>query len=74
MKVTANTKRILKYRRHVRDMKKTGWEKVGDNGSRLWELDCGGRVGQVILDCQISLCKKYLWVKIGHPTPQINSR
>ena len=69
MKVTERTRRILKHRRHSRDMIKNGWEIVGDNGGKLWEINRGYRLGQKIIACQISMCGTYLWVKIGERTP-----
>ena len=69
MKVTERTRRILKHRRHSRDMIKDGWERVDDGGGMLWEINRGYRLGQKILACQISLCGTFLWVKIGKLTP-----
>lgn len=74
MKLTDRTREILKYRRHARDMKKASWEPVGCSGGMLWEINRGGRQDQKILESQVSLSGKFLWVKIGYPPPQTNSR
>lgn len=65
MKFTEITRRALKSRRDIRDMEKDGWERVGDNGGMLWELQRGYRCDKIITDVRISASGKFLWVKIG---------
>ena len=64
MKVTWFTRAGLAYRRQERDLKAKGWEPVGDNGGKLWELNRGYRMSHRIVDVKIGACGKRLWVKI----------
>lgn len=45
-------------------MKARGYEEVGDNGGKLWELQRGYRIFHIITDVVIGIDKKSLWVKI----------
>lgn len=64
MKVTDFTKGALTVRRERRDMAKAGWEFVGEDGGKLWELEREGRYTHRIADVKIAACGKALWVKI----------
>lgn len=63
MRVTDFTRDALRSRKEDRDMKKDGWERVGEGGGKLWELYRGGRWNHRITDAQISVDGKSLWIK-----------
>lgn len=58
-------KKVLAGRRERRDMEKAGWERVGEGGGKLWELNRGGRIGQRIVDVKIALDGTSLWVRVA---------
>lgn len=64
MLVTASTKFALKYRRQERILIARGFERVGDNGGKLWELNRGYRVGQKIKEVVIAENGISLFVRI----------
>ena len=68
MRLTAFSRRALAIRREARDLPKQGWERVAENGGRLWELTRGARWGKVITDVRIAADGKSLWIKVGDPT------
>lgn len=57
------SKDARRIRTENRDMPKDGWEKVGENGSKLWELYRGSRQRQRIVDVRIAADGKSLWVR-----------
>lgn len=63
MKVTEATRRWLAIRRDERDMKRAGWEFVGEGGGKLWELYRGCRTSHSIVDVRIAACGRALWIK-----------
>ncbi len=63
MKLSQFSRVALNVRRDKRDMKRDGWEFVGEGGGALLELYRGGRHGHVITDVRISACGKGLWIK-----------
>lgn len=67
MMLTAFSRRALAIRREERDLPKQGWERVAENGGRLWELHRGARFGKVITDVRIAADGKTLWIKVGDP-------
>lgn len=69
MKVTDFTRRALACRREKRDYEKRGWERVGENGGKLWELHRGYRYNHKIVDVAISVDGRSLWVKIEKEPP-----
>lgn len=61
MIVTDFTKRVLKARREIRDMKAGGYRMhVTD-----WEINYGDRQDERIVDVQISKDGKYVWTKLS---------
>lgn len=63
MKVTEFTRHALAVRRDERDALKQGFEMVGENGGKLWELYRGGRYQHKITDVRIAKSGKALWIK-----------
>ena len=63
MKVTEFTRAALACRREARDMVKQGWERIDENGGKLWQLHRGYRVTHRIADVRIAADGKTLWVK-----------
>lgn len=63
MKVTQFTRVTLAVRREKRDLPKDGWEYVGENGGRLWELHRGYRYRHRIVEVRIAYDGKGLWMK-----------
>lgn len=61
-------KSARRIRTENRDMPEQGWEKVGENGGKLWELTRGGRWRQRIVDVRIAADGKSLWVRCAEPT------
>jgi hypothetical protein len=63
MKVTEFTRRALAFRREKK--------KLLSNGYRMhetdWEIHRGWRHKEVIIDCKISVCGKYVYTKLGLP-------
>jgi hypothetical protein len=64
MLVTDLTKDTLRRQRFVSDMERRGFERVGENGGRLWELYRGRRLGQKIVACEIDPDGLAVWVKV----------
>jgi hypothetical protein len=65
-------KRIRRVRTDNRNMAKQGWEKVGEDGGNLWELNRGSRIGHRITDVRIAADGVSLWIKtedMYRPTP-----
>ncbi len=64
--LTTNLTRLrLAQRREERDMLEAGWERVGDNGGKLWELNRGARIGQKILEVKVAVDGVSLWVRVA---------
>lgn len=63
MRVTEFTRDALAYRKEDRDMKRDGWERVGEGGGKLWELYRGFRWNHAITQCKISVDGKSVWIK-----------
>jgi len=63
MKVSDITRSALAHRREQRDLSKNGWERVGEEGGRLWELHRGWRWNHHITDVRVSVDGKSLWIK-----------
>ncbi len=63
MKMPRLTKEGLDYRRDQFAMRKDGWEFVGEDGGRLWELYRGCRMAHRIVDVRIAAGGKGLWIK-----------
>lgn len=57
-------KDALAYRREARDMTKAGYERVGEGGGLLWQLERGCRIGHKIVDVRIALRGTSVWCKI----------
>lgn len=64
MLVTAFTRRVLKSRRQERKLLDKGFERVGDNGGKLWELNRGVRIGYRIKEVVIAEDEISLFVRI----------
>lgn len=62
MKVTAFSKRALKYRREERKMTKDGWERVTDSGGKMWELVRGYRKNMRITKATPACDGKSIWI------------
>jgi hypothetical protein len=69
VKFNSTTRSALAFRRDVRDMTAAGFEKVGEGGGRLWELNRGGRFMHRIVECKISVCGKAVWVRTEQVRP-----
>lgn len=54
MLVTKLTREVLKYRRFKARWIEEGYEEIGENGGRLWEIYRGRRMGQKIRDARIA--------------------
>jgi hypothetical protein len=65
LKVTDLTKRVLHYRRIVKEWRKEGYEQVGERGGNLWQLYRGARVGKKIVDVRIAPDGLSVFVKIA---------
>lgn len=63
MLVNEFTRNALAYRKEEREMKRNGFERVGEGGGKLWELQRGGRYNHRITDVRISVDGKSLWIK-----------
>lgn len=63
MKVTDFTRTALAVRREEKRMKAAGYERVAENGGKLWELHRGYRWRHVITDVKIAADGKTLWIK-----------
>lgn len=63
MKVTPFTRSALKVRRENRDRIRAGWERVGEQGGKLWELHRGHRLNHRIIAVDIAADEKSLWIK-----------
>ncbi len=68
MKVSELTRARLANQREERDMKKAGYEYLGEGGGLIWQIHRGSRLGQIILDAKISNNRRFVWIKIGNPT------
>jgi hypothetical protein len=64
MLVTDATRRLLAIKREQRAMTKNGYRKHETD----WEILRGVRIGEIIIDAQVSVCGKYVWTKLG-PKP-----
>lgn len=63
MIVTPWVKRALAFRREERALTKAGFRRHETD----WELHRGGMQHCVILEARISVCRKYVYTKIGKP-------
>lgn len=61
MIVTENTRRALASRRENREMDRKGYRRHETN----WEIHRGPRVGEIIIDAQISVDGMYVYTLIG---------
>ena len=68
MKVTALTKRNLHIRRERKRLFAEGYEEIGENGGRLWELYRGFRIGYVITEVVIGPDGCSLFIKTRDTT------
>lgn len=66
MKVTENTKAILKHRRADREMQNQGYEHCKEP---IWQLHRGGRQNDRIVDVQIDMTGKGIWIKTEKANP-----
>lgn len=64
MKVTAFTRETLRCRRSRRALLAAGFEEIGENGGRLWQLYRGARQDHRIVAVVIAPEGKSLFVKI----------
>lgn len=64
VKVTERTKRILHYRRITKKWAAEGFEDLGENGGKLWEIYRGGRKGQHITEARVAPDGMSVWVKV----------
>ena len=64
MKVTDLTRDTLRLRRSKRGLLSRGYEEVGENGGRLWELHRGSRQHMRIVDAVVALDGKSVFVKV----------
>lgn len=65
MVVTDQTREALRCRRIRRKLAADGFEEVGENGGRLWELQCGLKwLGHVITAVAIAPEGKTVFVKM----------
>lgn len=64
MLVNERTRKVLAIRRQRRDLLAAGYEEVGENGGKLWELERGGRYDQRIVDAVVSAGDKSVFVKV----------
>lgn len=62
---TAWMKAARRIRTENRDMPRQGWERVGEGGGKLWEIERGPRIGQTIRDVKIAADGRSLWVKVA---------
>lgn len=61
-------KDMAQFRRAARDRRKmidAGWEYVGENGGRLWELSRGSRLGSRITDAMVAKDGLGIWVRVS---------
>lgn len=63
MKVTQRTRNGLQCRRHNNQMRKDGWEYIGEGGGDLWKIYRGDRIGWKIIAAQPSCDGMGIWVK-----------
>lgn len=71
MKVTGFTRMAMLNRRFTRNMVNAGWEAVGENGGKLWELYRGYRTDHRIVGVVIAPDGKSLWVRIEKSSPDL---
>lgn len=65
MKFSEFTKERLRSAKIIRQLKRDGYEEVGEGGGKLWEIYRGHRLGHKILDAVISPNGMSIYVKIG---------
>ena len=65
MKVTDRTRKVLYYRRTVRQWKAEGFEEIGECGGNLWEIYRGARCGQTIREARIAPDGMSVFVRIA---------
>ncbi len=63
MKLTSASKYILRQRRGRRKLIADGYEEIGENGGKLWELHRGHRIGHIITEVAIGPDGRSLWIK-----------
>lgn len=66
------SKLARRVRTDNRDMPKHGWEKVGEGGGNLWELNRGCRIGHKIVDVRIAADGVSLWIKTEDMVKNLN--
>lgn len=71
MIVTEHTKFILAIARQRRDLYAKGYEEVGENGGKLWELYRGARCNHRITDAVVAVHGKSVYVKVEAPSPKV---
>lgn len=64
MKVTDTTRRVLAYRRTIRQWLKEGYEDLGETGGNLWQIYRGVRRGKKIVDARVAPDGMSVFVKI----------
>jgi hypothetical protein len=64
VRLTELSRRALRVRRFQREMTALGYEEVGENGGRLWEIRRGWRVGSRIVDAVVAPHGLSVYVKI----------
>jgi hypothetical protein len=62
--LTALSRDALRTRRFHRKMTALGYEEVGENGGRLWEIRRGWRVGSRIVDAVVAPHGLSIYVRI----------
>jgi hypothetical protein len=55
---------VTNLTRWRRAMERRGFERVGENGGRIWELHRGLRTHHKIVACEIDPDGRELWIKI----------
>lgn len=64
MKFNERTSLILRHRRFVKNMLSKGYEEVGEDGGKLWELYRGYRTAYRITDAIVAPLGRSVFVKI----------
>lgn len=64
MRVTNDTKRILAFRREEKRLLAQGYKRHRTD----WEIHCGEKYREVIVDAVVSCDGKYVYTKLGYPS------